>query len=74
MDEDINMRNNMSTRLSMAATVVGLLLAVSPVQAQKTVVTLWPNGAPGSENWTQTEAEYPMGTSGTKGVRNVSGL
>jgi acetyl esterase/lipase len=72
MDEDINMQNKKSIRLATAATVVGLLLAVSPVQAQKTVVTLWPNGAPGSENWTQTEAEYPMGTSGTKGVRNVT--
>lgn len=49
-----------------------MLLAVSPLQAQKTVVTLWPNGAPGSENWAQQEVEYPMGNSGARGVRNVT--
>ncbi len=66
------MQNRMSIRLATAATVVGLLLAAGPVQAQKTVVTLWPNGAPGSENWTKTEVEYPMGNSGARGVRNVT--
>ncbi len=72
MDEDNNMRNKKSIRLAVGTIVAGLLLAASPVQAQKTVVSLWPNGAPGSENWTQTEAEYPMGTSGARGVRNVT--
>jgi len=60
-----------SSGIFTAASVVGLLAAV-PVQAQKTVVMLWPNGAPGSENWTQQEVEYPMGNSGARGVRNVT--
>jgi len=60
-----------SFRFAAAASLLGLLLAAGPLQAQTTVVTLWPNGAPGSENWTQTEAVYPMGNSGAKGVRNV---
>ena len=50
---------------------IGLLLAASSAEAQTIVVMLWPNGAPGSENWTQKEAEYVMGNSGAKGVRNV---
>ena len=54
-----------------AAVVTGLLLAAGSAEAQTTVVMLWPNGAPGSENWTQKEAEYAMGNSGAKGVRNV---
>ena len=72
MDEDINVQNQKKIALAAAVIVVGLLLALTPAQAQKTVVTLWPNGAPGSENWTQIEAEYPMGNSGARGVRNVT--
>ena len=47
------------------------LLAAGFSHAQTTVVTLYPNGAPGSEKWTQKEVEYAIGSSGTKGVRNV---
>ena len=54
-----------------AAVVTGLLLTVAALPAQTNVVMLWPNGAPGSENWTQKEAEYPVGNTGLKAVRNV---
>jgi acetyl esterase/lipase len=54
-----------------AAVVTGLLLAAAALPAQTNVVTLWPNGAPGAESWTQKEAEYTMGD-GLKAVRNVA--
>lgn len=54
------------------ASVMGLLLAAGSVQAQTRVMMLWPNGAPGSEEWTRKEVEYPMGNSGARGVRNVA--
>lgn len=58
--------------LALAASLILLLLGAGSVEAQTTVVMLWPNGAPGSENWTQKEAEYAMRPdSGLKGVRNV---
>lgn len=53
-----------------AAVVIGLLLASAALPAQTNVVTLWPNGAPGAENWTQKEAEYKM-ADGLNAVRNV---
>ena len=56
---------------SAAAVITGLLLAAAVLPAQTNVVMLWPNGAPGSESWTQKEAEYTMGNSGLKAVRNV---
>ena len=56
---------------SAAAVITGLLLAAAVLPAQTNVVMLWPNGAPGSEAWTQKEAEYTMGNSGLKAVRNV---
>jgi acetyl esterase/lipase len=54
-----------------AAVITGLLLAAAVVPAQTNVVMLWPNGAPGSESWTQKEAEYTVGNSGLKAVRDV---
>jgi len=57
--------------IAAAAVLIGLLLTARFAEAQTTVVMLWPNGAPGSEKWTQKEAEYAMGNSGAKGVRNV---
>lgn len=54
-----------------AAVITGLLLAAVVLPAQTNVVMLWPNGAPGSESWTQKEAEYTVGNSGLKAVRNV---
>jgi acetyl esterase/lipase len=54
-----------------AAVVTGLLLAAAVLPAQTNLVMLWPSGAPGSENWTQKEAEYTVGNSGLKAVRNV---
>jgi len=54
-----------------AAAVTGLVLAAVVLPAQTNVVTLWPNGAPGSESWTRKEAEYTMGTTGLRAVRNV---
>jgi acetyl esterase/lipase len=65
------MHTQKTAGLALAASVMGLLLAAGSAQAQTTVVMLWPNGAPGSESWTQKEAEYPMPNSGLKGVRNV---
>jgi acetyl esterase/lipase len=55
-----------------SAVITGLLLAAAMLPAQTNVVMLWPNGAPGSENWTQKEAEYTAGNSGLKAVRNVA--
>jgi acetyl esterase/lipase len=52
-----------------AAAIAGLLLAAAALPAQTQVVTLWPNGAPGSESWTQKEASYI--NAGFKAVRNV---
>jgi len=54
-----------------AATFTALLLAAAVLPAQTTVVMLWPDGPPGSENWTQKEAEYKMGNTGLNAVRNV---
>ena len=56
---------------SAAAVITGLLLAAAVLPAQTNVVMLWPNGAPGSETWSQKEAEYTVGNSGLKAVRNV---
>src|ERR1035438_8886642 len=54
-----------------AAVIAGLLLAAAVLPAQTNVLKLWPNGAPGSESWTQKEVEYRVGNSGLKAVRNV---
>src|ERR1035438_1363273 len=54
-----------------AAVVTGLLPSAAVLPAQTNVVMLWPNGPPGSESWTQKKAEYPVGNSGLKAVRNV---
>jgi len=54
-----------------AATFTALLFAAAVLPAQTTVVMLWPDGPPGSENWTQKEAEYKMGNTGLNAVRNV---
>jgi acetyl esterase/lipase len=50
---------------------VGLLLAVAVLPAQTNVVMLYPGSAPGSENWTQKEAQYTVGNAGLRAVRNV---
>ena len=52
-------------------TAIGLVLAAGVLAAQTNVVMLWPQGAPGSETWTQKEAEYRQNSAGLKGVRNV---
>jgi len=39
---------------------------------QPQVITLWPNGAPGSEDWTQQEQEYIRPRLALKVVRNVT--
>jgi acetyl esterase/lipase len=56
---------------AVAAVITGLLLAAAVLPAQTSVVILWPNAAPGSESWTRKEAEYRVGNSGLKAVRNV---
>lgn len=50
--------------------VIAVLLAALRAQAQTTVVTLWPNGAPGSETWTQKESQY-VDPAGIKRLRNI---
>jgi len=57
---------------SAAAVVAGLLLAAMALSAQNQVVMLWPNGAPGSEKWTQKEAEIIDRNVGLKAIRNIS--
>jgi hypothetical protein len=49
----------------------GLVWLAGLAAAQTNVVMLWPKGAPGSENWTQKEAEYQQNAAGLKGVRNI---
>jgi acetyl esterase/lipase len=56
---------------SAAAVVALLLAAAAALPAQNNVIPLWPNGAPGSENWTQKEIEYTSARSGLKEIRNV---
>jgi acetyl esterase/lipase len=63
--------HNDSQSVRAGAVFIGLLLAATALEAQTNVVMLWPESAPGSENWTQKEAEYPVGNSGLKAVRNV---
>ena len=53
------------------AVAAGLLLTAVVSEAQNRVVMLYPNGAPGSESWTQKEAEYTVAANGLKAVRNV---
>ncbi|MFB3778986.1 MAG: alpha/beta hydrolase [Bryobacteraceae bacterium] len=58
-------------RNRLAAAAAGLLLGAAAVLlAQNNVVFLWPDGAPGSENWTQKEAAYKT-SSGQTELRNV---
>jgi acetyl esterase/lipase len=54
-----------------AAVLSGLVLVAAVLAAQTNVVPLWPDGAPGSESWTQQEAEYTFGNPLLKAVRNV---
>jgi acetyl esterase/lipase len=49
--------------------IITLALAPACCMAQSTVIHIWPNGAPGSQNWTQRETEY--GRAGERDVRNV---
>lgn len=58
-------------RARIAAILTGLLLAAGAAEAQTNVVMLWPNGAPGSESWTQKEVAYTVSNTGLKAVRNV---
>jgi acetyl esterase/lipase len=61
-----------TNRTRSAATALALMLGAAAVpHAQNNVIFLWPNGAPGSENWTQKEAAYKMAFSGQTEVRNV---
>ena len=53
-----------------ARTICLLAFAAVTLRAQNDVVMLYPNGAPGSEQWTQKETEYPV-ANGLKSVRNV---
>lgn len=55
---------------SASSMLVALLTFAAALHAQNKIVFLWPNGAPGSEHWTQKETEYMFGP--WKEVRNVS--
>jgi acetyl esterase/lipase len=53
------------------AMALALLLSLAPAaHAQDRVIPIWPGVAPGSENWTQKEAEYRT-PQGQRWVRNV---
>lgn len=54
-----------------AASVMLVLGTAAALTGQGSPVLLWPDGAPGSENWTQKEAVY-AGGDGHQRVRNVS--
>jgi acetyl esterase/lipase len=54
-----------------ARTILTGLLLAGAMSAQTDVVMLWPDGAPGSEIWTQKEAQYTV-RNGLKAVRNVA--
>ena len=54
-----------------AAAAGALLVTAATLSAQTKVVPLWPHDAPGSEQWTQKEAEYTFGNPPLKAVRNV---
>ncbi|HXB72864.1 MAG TPA: alpha/beta hydrolase [Candidatus Acidoferrales bacterium] len=64
-------QNNPKAARAGAAVITGLLLAAAVLPAQTNVVMLWTSGAPGSESWTQKEAEYTFGNPALKAVRNV---
>ncbi len=64
-------KNILSGARSAAAAVALLLSAAAALSAQTNVIFLWPNGAPGSENWTQKEISYVSKTSGQTEIRNV---
>ena len=55
----------------LARIIAPLLLTAASLTAQTDVVMLYPNGAPGSENWTRKEAEYTAPTTGLQNLRNV---
>ena len=57
--------------LAAAAASILLLLPPQPAAGQTEVVTLWPNGAPGSEQWTQKEF-VTKDFDGGRIVRNVA--
>ena len=63
-------KNTWGSRATVAAVAL-LLCAAAVLPAQNNVIFLWPNGAPGSENWTQKETEYKSARSGQLEVRNV---
>ena len=66
---DMTSRSGFHLR-SAAVTLILLMTLAAPLIAQSKVVLLWPNGAPGSEHWTQKETEYMAGP--WKELRNVS--
>jgi acetyl esterase/lipase len=57
--------------ITSAAAAAAGLLAAALLPAQTDVVMLYPNGAPGSESWTQKETVFAQGNTGLKGVRNI---
>ena len=59
----------MRRAVSATAAIVLMLGAATVLSAQSQVVDLWPGVAPGSEHWTQKEAEYSAGPG--KDIRNV---
>jgi acetyl esterase/lipase len=60
----------MKRSMAIAALSLPFVLCSGEVRAQTTVVRLWPNGAPGSERWTQKEL-VSKGNRGFTRIRNV---
>src|SRR5262249_23722594 len=68
------------TPWSIAASLLAVGSGLAPAQDKQTlesksvqpkVISVWPKEAPGSENWTQKEAEFHFGKDKEKMVRNV---
>src|SRR2546421_10070280 len=60
----------LSSRLLLGAATAFVAAGAAAAQAQERVIPIWPGAAPGSENWTQKEAEYRT-PQGQRWVRNV---
>ncbi len=52
------LKTTCSKRIARCGIAVGLFGVSLSALAQSKVIPVWPNGAPGSEHWTQQEAEY----------------
>ncbi len=64
------MKRLSKTSITVQAIITGVLMLCPVGFAQQPVIPVWPGVAPGSEQWTQTEAEY-LNPGKQKMVRNI---